>query len=354
MALSDYLEREAMDSLGGSVDAFLRQDISLGIEKLNTLQDKSKAKLIRVYGLESADTYITSEGKIKGVTSNGIKYESIKYAEDIQSLYWEDSIQKEAHYKYAAKFLNKPIEEVTDSDIIDIGDYQKRLKEADLLGIDKGIVSFVPNVADRPKLVEARLGRDVMMTSLGTDEYGRTLGNIVTQEGLNIDDIAANDPLTNIHYYDNNGLSYELKESEPKSTNDRDLVWQIGTVVAVSIVGGFLWIAKRRSKIKALDSEDKVSQIGSSQKTNDFEDEEEIEIKSDYLFLKEYFTVLDIAITTDLSVIKKAYRTKMNEYHPDKVSKLGIELQKLAEQKTKEINIAYETIVKHLKSESKI
>jgi DnaJ like chaperone protein len=39
--------------------------------------------------------------------------------------------------------------------------------------------------------------------------------------------------------------------------------------------------------------------------------------------------------------IKAAYRALMSQYHPDKVASLGVELQVLAERKSKEISAAY-------------
>jgi len=45
-------------------------------------------------------------------------------------------------------------------------------------------------------------------------------------------------------------------------------------------------------------------------------------------------------------MIKSAYKQRMMEYHPDKVNNLGKELQNLAENKTKEINEAYEFLKK--------
>ena len=39
--------------------------------------------------------------------------------------------------------------------------------------------------------------------------------------------------------------------------------------------------------------------------------------------------------------IRSAYKTLMSQYHPDKVASLGIELQQLAEAKSKEIGAAY-------------
>lgn len=44
--------------------------------------------------------------------------------------------------------------------------------------------------------------------------------------------------------------------------------------------------------------------------------------------------------------IRKAYRQRMSEYHPDKVAQLGKELREVAERKSKEINAAYDFIMK--------
>ena len=42
--------------------------------------------------------------------------------------------------------------------------------------------------------------------------------------------------------------------------------------------------------------------------------------------------------------IRAAYRKRMFEYHPDKVSTLGPKIQALAEVETKEINLALELL----------
>jgi len=40
--------------------------------------------------------------------------------------------------------------------------------------------------------------------------------------------------------------------------------------------------------------------------------------------------------------IKAAYRLKVRQYHPDRVADLGIELKKIADEKMKQLNAAYE------------
>lgn len=44
----------------------------------------------------------------------------------------------------------------------------------------------------------------------------------------------------------------------------------------------------------------------------------------------------------DFSFIKNRYRSAIAQYHPDKVSALGLEIREIAERKAKEINHAYE------------
>jgi DnaJ like chaperone protein len=56
----------------------------------------------------------------------------------------------------------------------------------------------------------------------------------------------------------------------------------------------------------------------------------------------QYYAVLGLEPGADFSAIKKAYRKLSMQYHPDKVSHLGEEFQRVAEEKMKEINMAYD------------
>ena len=58
------------------------------------------------------------------------------------------------------------------------------------------------------------------------------------------------------------------------------------------------------------------------------------------------YEILGIKPNDDVEIIKKAYRDLAVKYHPDKVANLGPEFQKLAEEKFKSINDAYQTIRK--------
>jgi DnaJ-domain-containing protein 1 len=54
-----------------------------------------------------------------------------------------------------------------------------------------------------------------------------------------------------------------------------------------------------------------------------------------------WFHILDVPKTASFEIISSAYKRKISQYHPDKVSSLGSELRELAELKSKQINAAY-------------
>jgi len=60
--------------------------------------------------------------------------------------------------------------------------------------------------------------------------------------------------------------------------------------------------------------------------------------------LKKCYQILGIEQGASPSDVKNAYKRKISEYHPDKVSKLGDEIRQLAEEKSKEINTAYQLL----------
>jgi DnaJ-domain-containing protein 1 len=62
-----------------------------------------------------------------------------------------------------------------------------------------------------------------------------------------------------------------------------------------------------------------------------------------------WWQVLGIPEGSTLDEVKVAYYTKVKQYHPDKVMGLGEEFQKLADDKTKEINEAFESAKRALR-----
>ncbi len=58
------------------------------------------------------------------------------------------------------------------------------------------------------------------------------------------------------------------------------------------------------------------------------------------------YEILEVARGATSDEIRKAYLAKLAQYHPDKVNHLGDDLQKLAREKTLEIQEAYRLISK--------
>ncbi len=58
------------------------------------------------------------------------------------------------------------------------------------------------------------------------------------------------------------------------------------------------------------------------------------------------YQILGIPMSSSRDTIRSAYRSRMTEYHPDKVAHLGEELQELAHQKVLEIQKAYQQLKK--------
>ena len=61
---------------------------------------------------------------------------------------------------------------------------------------------------------------------------------------------------------------------------------------------------------------------------------------------RDYYEVLGVKKDATADEIKKAYRKMALENHPDKVSHLGEDIRKAAEEKFTQINVAYEKIKK--------
>ena len=61
---------------------------------------------------------------------------------------------------------------------------------------------------------------------------------------------------------------------------------------------------------------------------------------------KDFYDILGVAKDSDEATIKKAYRKAVRDFHPDTIVSKGLpeEFTKFAEEKFKEIQVAYEAI----------
>ncbi len=63
---------------------------------------------------------------------------------------------------------------------------------------------------------------------------------------------------------------------------------------------------------------------------------------------KDPYVILGVSRNATKEEIQAAYKKKVKQYHPDRVSHLGEELQRLANQKFVEIKEAYDTLIKRV------
>jgi DnaJ domain len=92
-----------------------------------------------------------------------------------------------------------------------------------------------------------------------------------------------------------------------------------------------------------------VSKLRHSSAGNTFDDESMADARSEqssstrHQQPQKWFEVLEVPPAASLKEIKAAYRSKISSYHPDRVASLAWEFRKLAEERSKAINEAYNT-----------
>jgi len=93
------------------------------------------------------------------------------------------------------------------------------------------------------------------------------------------------------------------------------------------------------------ESEDLKRQIDEAfQKKSNIKIDEDDALKNLTLF--DAYKILEVEPKASIEEIKKAYKAKVKQYHPDLVQNLGREIQELANRKLLEINYAFNLILK--------
>jgi hypothetical protein len=105
------------------------------------------------------------------------------------------------------------------------------------------------------------------------------------------------------------------------------VVWIIGAVLLAAFGA---WFYFRLRKLKLRNERETPKDEDSSRKSSH----------------QDAYTILGVRRGDTFDEIRRAYRERMKEYHPDKVAGLGSELRELAERKAKEINMAFEELKK--------
>lgn len=82
---------------------------------------------------------------------------------------------------------------------------------------------------------------------------------------------------------------------------------------------------------------DELNNHTPNEKINDHQDSDNMELPTAY-------KILQIDELSSIEEIKTAYKTRIKEYHPDRLQNFGDEIKVLAISKTKQVNLAYSLI----------
>lgn len=118
--------------------------------------------------------------------------------------------------------------------------------------------------------------------------------------------------------------------------------YEIGVIAVLGLVG--YWgttVLIRFFKKESEWTANQESRKNDYQKTNN-----QRESRQESASNKSWYEVLDVSPSASLPDIKAAYKRKISMYHPDKVSSMGPEFNEIAQNKSKEINIAYDEAIR--------
>lgn len=136
----------------------------------------------------------------------------------------------------------------------------------------------------------------------------------------------------------------EEEESTPESPGDQIGILKI-IVILCSLLLGY-WVFARWFKKKLVSDStgaNSDNHSGDTARQNKPHHEEQRNKNSgeEDNINANWFNILDVPEDASQEQIIEAYKRKIRQYHPDKVAQMGMEIQELAERKSKQINSAY-------------
>ncbi len=115
-----------------------------------------------------------------------------------------------------------------------------------------------------------------------------------------------------------------------------DLLGPVGRIDDLAVIAFLVWFYKRHVSQLRHANPDGSGEAGADTGTQGARAGEKARPKA-----FDPHAVLGIPRSASAAEVQTAYRTRMQEYHPDKVAHLGVALQTLAHEKSQEIQRAY-------------
>ncbi len=116
----------------------------------------------------------------------------------------------------------------------------------------------------------------------------------------------------------------------------------LGLVDDLALIAGLRWYYRRRLRNLAAEEAARATDAGRAEQDRRSRHEPATEPRDETP--SDPYRVLGVGRSASQEEIRAAYRARMREYHPDRVAHLGEELQRLAHQKTLEIQEAFERL----------
>lgn len=173
--------------------------------KLAGLQDK-KANITGIYDADSIG--VEGLGSLRLTPDNGQRYDAIETPKPGQDyLAGKSQHAVNTQMEATARFLNKPIDQVTEHDMIGYANWQTAKQAANLIGETEWEPTFHPTgealnlsghyTDEYGNYTNIPLNIPTTLREQGADRYGRPMASIIDVEGNNQTNMVASDPRQN-------------------------------------------------------------------------------------------------------------------------------------------------------------